>query len=116
MKIFFIFIVSDGTATTAKLLTEAVLAQFPKVSVDLRKFPHLTKGKIPEIVQEAKKLNGIIVYTLVSPSLRESLLQIARTNNVPAIDLLGPLLFRMEEFLHLHPKGIPGIFLPSLPE
>lgn len=117
MDNFIIFAVSDGTATTAKLLIQAVLAQFQKVVVEIKTKPHIdTEEKIRRVIQEAVDRKAIIVYTLVHPAVREILVQEGRKANLPVIDLLGPLLYRLEEFLKVPPKGIPGIFKPSLHE
>ena len=117
MDNFIIFAVSDGTATTAKLLIQAVLAQFPKLIVDIETRPHTnTEEKIRSVIQEAAQKKALIVYTLVHPSVREILILEGRKANVPVIDLLGPLLYRLEEFFQVPPKGIPGIFKPSLYE
>lgn len=119
MKQYTIFAVSDGTAMTAKLVIQAVLAQFPKVVVEVSLWPRAkTDQSIHQLIQrgQSSPSPSIIVYTLVSPHLRELLIKEARSANIPAIDLLGPLLCRMEEFFQVAPKGIPGIFKPSLNE
>ena len=117
MDTFIIFAVSDGTATTAKLFIQAVLAQFPKLIVEIKTRPHSnTEEKIRSVIQEAAQKKATIVYTLVHPSVREILILEGRKANVPVIDLLGPLLYRLEEFFQVPPKGIPGIFKPSLYE
>lgn len=117
MDNFIIFAVSDGTAATAKLLIQAVLAQFPKVIVEIKTRAHNnTEEKIRHVIQEATEKKAIIAYTLVHPAVREILIQEGRKANIPVIDLLGPLLCRLEEFLQVPPKGIPGIFKPSLYE
>lgn len=115
MENFIIFTVSDGTAATVRTVVQAVLAQFPGVKVELKISPQIkTDGEIRQVIQQAREERGMVVYTLVSPSLREALLHEARAANVPAIDLIGPLLVRIEEFLKVPPKGIPGIFKPSI--
>lgn len=117
MDNFIIFAVSDGTAATAKLLVQAVLAQFPKIAVEIKTRPHSnTEEKIRSVIQEAAQMKAIIVYTLVHPAVRDILIQEGRKANLPVIDLLGPLLYRLEDFLQVPPKGIPGIFKPSLYE
>lgn len=117
MDNFIIFAVSDGSATTAKLVIQAVLAQFPKVGVEIKTRARSdNEEKILRVIEEAAERGAIIVYTLVYPAVREILIQEGRKANVPVIDLLGPLLYRLEEFLKVPPKGIPGIFKPSLHE
>ncbi|MGA1876105.1 MAG: pyruvate, water dikinase regulatory protein [bacterium] len=115
MKYMAIFAVSDGTAATARLVIQAALAQFPGVSVEVKTASHINTGeRVHQVVQEAAQNQGLIVYTLVSPDLQDVLIQEAREVNVPAIGLLEPLLYRLEEFLKVRPKGIPGIFKPFL--
>jgi regulator of PEP synthase PpsR (kinase-PPPase family) len=52
----------------------------------------------------------LIVYTLVSRQLRSAMLVEARAHDVPTIDLLGPLLLRLETLLELPPLARPGLF------
>ncbi|MEW5801490.1 MAG: pyruvate, water dikinase regulatory protein [bacterium] len=114
MKDYIIFAASDGTAATARTVIQAVLAQFPDARVEVKMRPQLKTGEdIGQLIQKAKEEQGIIAYTLVSPELREILLGEARAAAVTAIDLLGPLLLRMEEFLEVPPRGMPGTFKPS---
>jgi len=99
MDNFIIFAVSDGTAITAKLVIQAVLAQFPKVIVEIKNRPHSnTDEKIRRVIQEAAERQAIIVYTLVYPAVREILIEEGRKANIPVIDLLGPCFKK---------KGVP---------
>ena len=83
MDTFIIFAVSDGTATTAKLVIQAVLAQFQKIVVEIKTKPHIdTEEKIRSVIQEAVDRKAIIVYTLVHPAVREILIQEGRKVNV----------------------------------
>ena len=114
MKNFVIFAVSDGTAVTARTVVQAALAQFPEVKVEVKMMPQVkTSEQIGQLIRQAKEEQGIIAYTLVSPALREALLHGARVAGVSDIDLLGPLLLRLEEFLEVPPRGTPGTFKSS---
>lgn len=57
----------------------------------------------------AKENNGMIAFTLVKPELRYQLMDMAKKNNVIAVDLLGPLLDRLEDYLGIEPKLEPGL-------
>jgi len=114
MKDFIIFAVSDGTAATVRTVVQAALAQFPDVMVEVKMKPQVkTSEEIGQIIRQAQEEQGVMVYTLVSPALREALLNEARACDVSAIDLLGPLLLRLEDFLKVPPRGMPGTFKPS---
>lgn len=51
----------------------------------------------------------MIAFTLVKPELRYQLMDMAKKNNVIAVDLLGPLLDRLEDYLGIEPKLEPGL-------
>jgi hypothetical protein len=69
-----------------------------------------TEQAVEEIVEEVSSTNGFIVHTLVSESLRETMLRVSRIHNVDAIDLMGPLLSRLSHYFANSPTGEPGLF------
>jgi len=111
LRKFIIFAASDGTATTANIVVQAALAQFPEVEVEIKTRAGIADSEdVSQLVQQAAQEQGIIVFTLVSSELRESIIREAREANVAAIDLLGPLLLRFEELFKVAPRGIAGTF------
>ncbi len=106
-----IYVISDGTGRTAEQALMAAMTQFPRVSVDIiMKQEVRTEEQIQAIIQEVSENKGFIVHTLVSESLRESILRISRIHNVDAIDLMGPLLSRLTHHLANSPTEEPGLF------
>ena len=106
-----VVIVSDATGGTAELVVRAALVQFQGADVQLHVRPHIrTVVGVRAAVEEASKLRGLIVHTLVSPELRNLMLTAGRARGVPTIDLLGPLLLRLEDLLRLQPMAKPGLF------
>ena len=106
-----IIIVSDATGRTAEMVVRAALVQFRGADVHLHLRPHArTADGVRAAVQEAARLRGLIVHTLVSPELRRLVLTEGRARQVPTIDLLGPLLLRIEDLLQLQPLAKPGLF------
>ena len=106
-----IFIASDATGRTAELVVRAALVQFQGAAVRLRHRAQVrTPDDVREVVQAAADTGGLIVHTLVLPELRTLMLTEARAQKVPAIDLLGPLLLRLEDLLGLEPIRQPGLF------
>ena len=105
-----IIAVSDGTGTTADTVARAALAQFDThVDVEIRPNTR-TVEQVQEVIAEASHTGGIIVHTLVSDELRREILNAGRAQNVPVIDLLGPLLVRLAETLSAAPRARPGVF------
>jgi hypothetical protein len=106
-----IFIVSDATGRTAEMVVRAALVQFLGAEVQLTIRPHVrTAESVRTAVRAAGKARGLIVHTLVSPELRQAILTEGRARGVPTIDLLGPLLLRLEDLLRLQPMAKPGLF------
>lgn len=106
-----IVIASDATGRTAEMVVRAALVQFRGAEVQLHIRPHvLTLEDVRVTVRTATQVRGLIVHTLVSPELRHLMLTEGRARNVSTIDLLGPLLLRLEDLLQLQPLARPGLF------
>jgi regulator of PEP synthase PpsR (kinase-PPPase family) len=106
-----IVIASDATGRTAELVVRAALVQFRGADVHVHVRPHVrTAADVRRAVEAATELGGFIVHTLVSAELRNLLLAEARARELPTIDLLGPLLLRLEMLLELTPLLRPGLF------
>lgn len=106
-----IVIASDATGRTAEMVVRAALVQFQGAEVRLHLRPHLrTPADVRAAVRAAAKVGGLIVHTLVQPELRHLMLTEGRAREVPTIDLLGPLLLRIEDLLQLSPLAKPGLF------
>jgi hypothetical protein len=106
-----IFIASDATGRTAELVVRAALVQFQGADVRLRHLAQVrTREEVRAVVRTAAEAGGLIVHTMVLPELRTLMLTEARARKVPAIDLLGPLLLRLEDLLELEPVRQPGLF------
>lgn len=107
-----IFAISDGTSTTASTVARAALLQFD-TEVEVERFREVrTAEALREIIHKAAEAGALIVHTLISEELRMVVLKECRERNVASVDLLGPLLARLEEMLHLTPIGQPGTLRP----
>lgn len=106
-----VIIVSDATGHTAEMVVRAALVQFQGADVRLHVRSHVrTAADVRAAAQDASTLRGLIVHTLVSQELRNLMLTEGRARGVPTIDLLGPLLLRLEDLLRLQPLAKPGLF------
>ena len=106
-----IYIVSGGVGASGEQLVQTVLAQFPDNDV-----PVITVGNVRQVTQikrvvaQAKQSGGIVAHTLVDDRLRRTLINLARTEDVAAIDLIGPLVSRLETVLNRKALGRPGLY------
>ncbi len=109
-KIKHIWVISDGSGSTAERVLQASLVQFGQENVKVERIPDVrTKEQIQEIVNSAAKRRGFLAYTLVTPELRREIATRANECNVPTVDLLGPLLTMLTTFLASSPESKPGL-------
>jgi hypothetical protein len=106
-----IYVVSGGVGASGEQLVQTVLAQFPD-----HHLPVITLGNVRQVthlkrvVAQAKQTGGIIAHTLVDDRLRGLLIDLARAEDVVALDLMGPLLSRLESVLKRKALGQPGLY------
>lgn len=106
----YIWVISDGSGSTAERVLQASLVQFGKEKVKVERIPDVrTKEQIQEIVNSVAKKKGFLAYTLVTPELRREIATRANESNVPTVDLLGPLLTMLTTFLASSPESKPGL-------
>ncbi len=92
-------------------MVKAALTQFETSQAVLHRIQYVrNEAQVHKVIEEAKKMRGIVVYTLVSPQLRKAMLHGGRRKAVPTIDILGPVLTRLTDLLEISPLAIPGLF------
>jgi regulator of PEP synthase PpsR (kinase-PPPase family) len=88
----------------------AALAQFdsPNVEVILRTQTR-TVAAVAEYVREAAHVGAVVCHSVVEPRAREVLLRELRMHNVPAVDVLGPVVTLLEDHLGQSPRRQAGL-------
>ena len=95
-----IFIVSDGTGETASIMTQAALVQYKDKDIRVVRRKNVRhSNQVEQLIEEAQKASGFIVYTVAHPDISNQIEETAKTYNVPAIDLLGGLLNKLGAYL-----------------
>ena len=108
---YYVFVVSDATGATGEMVLRAALTQFDTSGVVFERMAQVrTEAQVREVVRTVAQRQGLIVHTLVSARLREVMLTEGRKHLVPTIDLMGPLLTRLEGLLKISPLAQPGLF------
>ncbi len=106
-----IFILSDATGDTASRILRAALKQFIGDHVAIRRFPNvLRESEVVAILKEAGKQPTLVAHTFAATPLRRVIREQAQKLGIEAIDLLGPVLDRLEDFLHARPREVPGLY------
>jgi len=106
-----VYAVSDGTGNTCETVIKSALAQFAEGLAQIEKVPHiLTEAQVKEVLEDAASKNAVVIYTTVSPDVRQKILSYGQSLGVPTVDILGPILSRLSDLLEISPMAIPGIF------
>ena len=109
MTRFHLHLVSDSTGDTVHSVARACLVQFE----DREAIEHIwsmvrTKAQIERVVNGLAANPGIVLYTLVDETLRQSLVDGCRRHQVPAIPVLEPVIAALGAFLGSQSRGLPG--------
>lgn len=106
-----VFILSDSTGDTASRVVRAALKQFMSEGLAIRRFPNvLRQSEVRSIVEEASRGPTLVAHTFASSALRQVVEDVAAEHGIRSLDLLGPLLTTLQDFLRSDPKGKPGLF------
>ena len=104
-----VYVVSDSSGETAVNMVEAAARQFgPRFRVT--RFSDVSgEDEVKSILQDARKNNALVVYTLVKQELALFLEQEALREEVVAMDLISPLIKLLSAYAEEEPKEQPGL-------
>lgn len=95
-----IYLISDGTGETAATMLRAALVQYSDREVNLVRSKNIrTEAQLDPLIDEVSERHGLIVYTIVSANLRKKILEKSQQKGILSIDLMGPLLAVLDQFL-----------------
>lgn len=105
-----VYVVSDSAGDTGELAVRAAAAQFHPLPVQIRRAAFIQSAEsINAVLAAAAEDEGIVLYTLVIPGLRDHMIAEAARRNVAAIDLLGSLIDRLEARFGRESRHQPGL-------
>ena len=105
-----VYILSDSVGETAELVAKAAASQYNSGQVEVRRIPYVNDEEtIREIVAEARENGGIIIYTIITPYLRELVRRLAGQAGVPQADIMGPVMSAFAQIMPAQPKMEPGL-------
>lgn len=114
-----IYSMSDSTGQTAETLSKAAVRQFRDVQ-EIRHIPlpRISRSqqinKIIEVLAQSRPC--MIAYTLSVPSLKEELIEQAKGQDIPIVDLLDPLVHTISQQIGATPPRHEGGILHQLDE
>ena len=105
-----IYLVSDSIGETAEAVIRAAASQFGSKSVEIRRVSYVGDRKtIKETIEIAREEKALVVFTLVVPEMQHYLISEAVRNQVPYVDLIGPVMNGISRLLGKEPKREPGL-------
>jgi [pyruvate, water dikinase]-phosphate phosphotransferase / [pyruvate, water dikinase] kinase len=106
-----LYIISGGAGASGEQVVHTALAQFPEHQVRVITLGNVHyQEQIAEVVDRIVQEGGLIVHTLVDAQLRRYLVELTQQHNLPAIDLMGPLLEQLASITTTEPLGHPGLY------
>jgi [pyruvate, water dikinase]-phosphate phosphotransferase / [pyruvate, water dikinase] kinase len=106
---FHLHLVSDSTGETVHSVARACLVQFD----DTQAVEHVwsmvrTRGQIERVIAGVEANRGVVLFTLVSDTLRQLLQEGCRRIQAPAIPVLDPVIGALASYLGRESRGLPG--------
>jgi regulator of PEP synthase PpsR (kinase-PPPase family) len=106
-------ILSDSTGETAEKVVRASMLQFPHSGAQIRMHTRIrTTEAARPVLERAAKDGALVVFTVVSPELREYIHTQSYELKIEALDLIGSLIGRLTTFLDREPINMPSGLLP----
>ncbi|GEL07262.1 pyruvate, water dikinase regulatory protein [Salisediminibacterium halotolerans] len=105
-----IYVLSDSVGETAELLAKAALSQFDEGCAITRRVPYVDDLQtVDEVVKQAKETDGMILFTIVLPEVKQYLMEQAADQAIPVYDILSPLVTMLEDKLEAKPRNESGL-------
>jgi regulator of PEP synthase PpsR (kinase-PPPase family) len=110
-------ILSDSTGETAEKVVRAAMLQFPHSGTHIRLHTRVrTREAAAPVLEAAAREGALVVFTVVSPELREYIHAQSYELKVEALDLIGSLIGKLSTFLDRQPINTPSGMLPLTDE
>ncbi len=109
----YIDVLSDSTGETAEKVVRAALLQFPQAGMQIRLQTRIrSRDEALRVLERAARERALVVFTVVSPELREFIHAQTVELRVEAVDLIGSLIGKLGTFLDREPINLPSPLLP----
>jgi regulator of PEP synthase PpsR (kinase-PPPase family) len=106
-------VLSDSTGETAEKVVRAAMLQFPHSGAHIRLHTRVrTKEAARPVLERAAKEGALVVFTVVSPELREYIHAASYELKIDALDLIGSLIGKLSTYLDRQPINMPSAMLP----
>ena len=106
-----IYIASCGEGINGYTLLQSTLVQFPGNEITVVKMPHIrTESQVDELMQRVRDTESLVVHTIVNSQLRKYVTRQGMDQGIVTIDLMGPVISKIQTFLNEDPIEQPGLY------
>ncbi len=106
---FHLHLVSDATGDTLYALARACVSQFAGVTAEEHSWTMIRSvTQLDAVMAGIEAKPGMVLFTLVDPTLRSALMDRCRQSQTPCIPVLDPVLGGLSAYLGIAVKGQPG--------
>ena len=93
MQQLHLHLLSDSTGETLDMVASACLAQFENVDARRHLWPMVrSEGHLDRVLDDVEKRPGLILYTVVNPTIRRDLERKLRQRQLHAVPVLDPVI------------------------
>jgi len=105
-----ILIISDATGQSGLHILRAALVQFKHARTKIMLFHDIdTKAQLKKILEQAKTDKALVAFTFVRKEMRDYASEYCLKNAVYQLDILGPLINTLANYLKLEPLETPSL-------
>lgn len=109
MKKFHLHLVSDSTGETVSSVARASLVQFDDAEAEEHIWSLVrTQGQLEKMIASLDTYPGVVMFTLVDPTMRETLRQACGKRGLPCIPILGHVIRELSSYLDQEATGHTG--------
>ncbi len=105
-----LYLLSDGTGETIENIIDAAIAQFRKDNVRFERIGQiLTKEQVSAQLDRVEKEHALLFFTFVNRELASFTDRECSKRDIDCLDLIGPVLHKLTNFIGHSPEGTPGL-------
>lgn len=104
-------IASDSIGETGELVAKACLSQFNFENENdiVIRYPYIESAEhVDDVVDIAKSKDAIVVYTIITPEIRQYIREELESEDIPSVDVMGPLMNVLSDKSEKEPYYEPG--------
>ena len=104
----------DGTCRTCETVVKAILSSLKtSTCCSYRKANVRKPATVHKLIRRAADRQALVFYTLVCEPAREAILEASIENQVPVVDILGPIQVSLYDLFRHVPQPKPGMLYQS---